>query len=355
VLDPEQKELGKVQGRSGESLFLRVFPKAPGKHTIVLRDGKADWQDEMDNKASPVPLKVWIDLRTFDKTYEPNDELKQAVAIEFGRTLESALHPTDDKDFFKISVPEPGVGEFTAHLINPRANTSFGLTVYDLEGKQRKSHWSKGPGQDVIMTYATNAPGELCLEVRGSASASRYRYSSDKDTLELPYRLRIEYQSSGDPSEPNNELKVASALPLGEPTRGLIFPEGDRDFYRIEIPEPGRGRLQIIVRDAADSICPRIEVYNEEGKAIDRFGVGRGSELRYATELNGAGSFVFHLQDGDFNDRGKYSRADDDYSKNPYTILALFTPVLDEFEVFMQAFTIFAIKGYFTGGDFKHL
>jgi len=332
VLDPEQKELGKVQRRSGESLFLRLFPKAPGKYTIALRDGRADWQDEMDNKASAVPLKVKIELKTFDTTHEPNNEVKQATAIEFGKMLGAALHPADDKDFYKVSVPEPGVGEITAHLTNPRANSSFGLTVYDSEGKQRKSHWSKGAGQDVVLTYPTRAAGDLYLEARGSVSAGRYRYSSGKDTLELPYSLRVEYHSSGDAFEPNNELKAAAALPIGEPTRALLFPQGDRDFYRVDIPKPGRGRLQIIVRDVPDTICPRVEIYNEQGKVIDRFGVGPGAELRYERELEAAGPFVFHLQDGNFNDRGRYTREDDDYSKRPYTILALFTPVVDEHE-----------------------
>ncbi len=72
--------------------------------------------------------------------------------------------------------------------------------------------------------------------------------------------------------EPNDEIYQANTISLGTEFSMAIYPEGDVDWYEVEVP--GQGYLQVLVRDVPDGIGTpraRLATFDEWGEQQENY------------------------------------------------------------------------------------
>jgi hypothetical protein len=70
-----------------------------------------------------------------------------------------------------------------------------------------------------------------------------------------------------DEVEPNDGDDVATALALGATVHGKIDPDGDVDYYRIDVTQPGALSVMVEGHDALDAV---LEIYDASGTLLAR-------------------------------------------------------------------------------------
>jgi len=80
VLGPDGKKLAETGRTFATPLFHRLLLQAPGKHTVVLSDGRGDWQDGLNDKASEDLMSLEVRFTPVDQAFEPNDKPEEAKA-----------------------------------------------------------------------------------------------------------------------------------------------------------------------------------------------------------------------------------------------------------------------------------
>ena len=310
MLDAQQKELQKIQRPFGTPIFHRLLVKAPGKYYFALRDGRGDWQDKMDDDASPQAMAITVAFTPVSMDFEPNNKLEEAKEIELDKTYELALFPDGDRDYFKLDVPEPAHGIVSLTVSNTQGDLNPSIRVMDKEQSTLASQYAREPGRDNRLLFHVTTPGVRYIHVQSSERSS------------MPYTLRVAYEPTKDPAEPNDSLESAKPLALGEPKQAWAFPMRDADFYQLEIPKPGIGELRVLLRGGDDNFAPYLTLFGPDGKQIDSESRNPGLEMHYIRELTAPGTHSLRVQD----------HRSSALSKAPYTVLATYTPAVDPYE-----------------------
>ena len=116
-------------------------PKA-GEYYILLHD---DYSDK--NSEKPFDLKIDF-LDEMDQS-EPNDDFKEAKTINRGDTLNLAIFPTGDNDYYKIKISKGDKIKFMAKgfsNITPEIKL-FVLDEKDINKLKGFSDWKKLPAE----------------------------------------------------------------------------------------------------------------------------------------------------------------------------------------------------------------
>lgn len=106
-----------------------------------------------------------------------------------------------------------------------------------------------------------------------------------------------------DANEPNQDIPQAKPLAPYEEAVGVIWPVGDRDVFRIELPRPGR----LIVEEPGQSYERVLRLRDAEGRVIAERGVGRDQPLLLTTEVAAGVHFL------DFGEWGDNAASDIPY------------------------------------------
>jgi hypothetical protein len=80
----------------------------------------------------------------------------------------------------------------------------------------------------------------------------------DDAASETPYDLKIEFLEEMDENEPNDEFSNARAINRGDTLTLAVFPEGDRDYYKIKTMEAKS--LKFLAKGFSDDIIPEIKL-----------------------------------------------------------------------------------------------
>ncbi|NQT53596.1 hypothetical protein HQ576_16180, partial [bacterium] len=205
------------------------------------------------------------------------------------------------------------------------------LTLNDTKDEQLAYWRQANPDDATILLHHAKQPGTVLCRVQ--STGVNYSYSSSRTEYSIqPYTLRADYIAGNDASEPNDEAEAAAALPFGEARKATLFPRADQDVYTLDVPKPGIGLLSVVVAGMADSIAPRVDLHDAEGKKIASWSGARGAEPRVQHELKAAGTILLHVFDGDVREGKHGTGFYDDYSPEPYTVRATFTPATDTHE-----------------------
>lgn len=184
-------------------------------------------------------------------SFEPNNSLKDAKGILIGQAVNITMYPQNDIDFFKTTVPGPGFIEFSAGIEKP-ADIKLEVKTYDEDGNVINS------GTGLPLKYPVK-PGNLLfsINVEGNNNASKRVF---------PVHLNFK-EVKLDSFEPNDELSTAKMVELNKPVTINIFPPGDRDFFKVQIPKNGN---LIIDYDINKPVNLKLlsNVYNDKGVII---------------------------------------------------------------------------------------
>ena len=94
----------------------------PGRYFLELRDGRNDAR-------SAQPFELALNLHPTAESGEPNDEIASATALNFEETIEAAILPQGDVDWYAIEAPAQG--QLTVSLTGSPENLDLSFRVFD--------------------------------------------------------------------------------------------------------------------------------------------------------------------------------------------------------------------------------
>ncbi len=169
--------------------------------------------------------------------YEPNNTFEQAAAINLGEEITANFHQEDDEDWYSIEVPNTGILKFDLHqpskvwcdleiYSDPKAepegtsrfDSGFGIRNNDYSGfdqKERSFEFKVAKGRYFVKI--TNS---------GSVSADNYIIKAGFNTFDFV------------DDEINDSPLKAKEITMGFPTTGTLYPDGDVDFYVLNVDKP---------------------------------------------------------------------------------------------------------------------
>ncbi len=195
-------------------------------------------------------------------SFEPDDNLAQAIPIETDGTLQAhTLSPADDRDHVSFEV-EAG----TRYVVETRglgADCDTVLTLHDEDGTELA--WDDDGGEESLaslVSWTAREDGTLFAEVR--------QFDELAEGDDTGYQIWVTESEPvvgvTDEYEPDDTMEQASAILLGIPQTHNIHEAGDRDWVFFEAIE---GQTYVIetsnLRGGMDTI---IFLHDEEGQKL---------------------------------------------------------------------------------------
>ncbi len=176
--------------RQGEPEEFINFGVTQGVYYISTRANEVNETEVYS--LSTEPVRLWEEGMEF----EPNDERKNANEIKLDSVIEGHIQPRDDRDYYLVTVPEPGMDMFVVDFSSSE-QANLHLELQDSEGNRIKSSNLGGKGVNEQIAKMKFPPGQY------------YIYAGSSDIIaDTTYTLR-----AGKPSiAPATEEEVQKAL-----------------------------------------------------------------------------------------------------------------------------------------------
>lgn len=243
--------------------------------------------------SSALSAKYQLSIDSVDVS-EFNNDAKSSTKIEFGTPIRAKLLPATDIDRYTFTLSEPTTLFFRLDSIP--TNLSLDAELYDAE-QSRLSAISLTKGLDTAVIGYQLKAGTFTFLLQEHLKSN----SSDK-----PFKISLN-KYLVDTLEYNNDLASAKTIQLGQPFKGNIWPAGDVDLYKIQIPDTGSYLLM------ADSISSKITL---EYSILDN----EGTELSGLTLGSGIGRTIKWTKTGTYYIRLK-SYYSGDYGEKLHTVM----------------------------------
>jgi len=94
--------------------------------------------------------------------FESNDDRNRANEIKLNSAIEGHIQPKGDRDYYLITIPEPGMDLFVVELSSP-SETNLHLELLDSEGKRIKSSNLGGRGEKEEIVKMKFSPGQYYI------------------------------------------------------------------------------------------------------------------------------------------------------------------------------------------------
>ncbi|MFH1549575.1 MAG: hypothetical protein ABIH04_03355 [Planctomycetota bacterium] len=212
----------------------------PGEYFVMVCDG---WNDRYSLSQYTLTLKFTPEM----DLHESNNDTKSAKAIEFWKPVTGAIAPGGDVDVFKFKVTEPGyVGWRFGRW--PKGIDSI-VQLFSSDGKPIKSQ-----------AFISLEPGEYYLSLQDGWD-DRYSFA--------PYSFTLTFYSildTDEAKEPNDSVEKAVPISLGDTVKTFVFPPGDKDFFKLDVPEKGLVRIEY--NSVPENVTLETVFCDAEGKRV---------------------------------------------------------------------------------------
>ena len=283
LLDYDQNDLSGwiTAPRPGGDTDAVFAVKQPGLYFLEVRDGANDNRSSaaftLETRFTPSP-----------DSYEPNDSIGAASAIQPSGEAVATIFPRGDADWYSLEVDHPGELAIEAVEVPEAIDVAFRI----LNSDQRDlTGWipAPRPGGDTVGAADLPRPGVYFLEVRDG--------SNDAGSVQ-PFKLVTRFTPAPDLYEPNDSPGYATTIP---PTGSIAFnilPRGDADWFTVEVHEPGE--LAVTIDNGPENLDLHFRVLNAD-KAdmtgwIAPYSMG-GLTEGYA-DLAWPGAYFIEVRDG---------------------------------------------------------
>ncbi|CEN28333.1 MULTISPECIES: DVUA0089 family protein [Pseudolactococcus] len=236
-----------------------------------------------------------------------------AMKLSFNQNYKKSLDIAGDKDYYRIDIPASPVGtayDWYAFYLNSGFD-SYG-TLYDSTGKEISKNDDGNGNRDFKISIQLSA-GTYYLEVRAynNTATGSYVLRADKITGSddnYSFETAVDLPLSSD---------YKAALDFGHATYG-----GDKDYYRINIPEPPVGAVydqyDFYLNSNFDSYGT---LFDSTGKEISKNDDGNGNrDFKISIQLS-AGTYYLEVRGYNNTATGSYvvrvdriTGSDDNYS-----------------------------------------
>jgi Abnormal spindle-like microcephaly-assoc'd, ASPM-SPD-2-Hydin len=330
-----------------EDLIFRVG--TAGTYTINVHSG------ELDPGASQA-YGLQVTATYSNDLHEPNDSPALATPISLGasvqgyqwkRTKTSAVH--GDEDYYQIQIPTPG--KLRIELINWTAVYNWGsdfdrFFIYDATGKNIGGASEDDNGYYRWMMGGGTVEEPFVIEMNLAKGGTYYiRFHAGAATSLTPYSFSTSFTQVNDTYESNDTFATAKPILKFDTWQNAyawrsldqtMNVSGDEDYYKIQIPTPGKLRIDLINWTAVynwGADFDRFFIYDATGKNIGgaseddngyyRWMMGGGTaEKPFAIEMNLAKGGTYYLR----------FHAGAATSLTPYSFSASFTQANDTHE-----------------------
>lgn len=222
--------------------------------------------------------------------YEQNDNQSTAARVSVNDRIEAVLDGADDEDWYELDIPNLGADleyRVNVHLKLPRSLDKGVELLVKRPGENELASYPVGNTEDI---HLTSKPGEMYIALRfQDGETSRY----------LGYELETQLSTAPDPYEDNDHQWHAYDLDLTTESliEGTFHTDGDRDWYRVQTPDPGN--LTIGVTAATPRIDPVLFVQQLGGNGvlIDEAGPVQQEQLQIRVEAGG----IYYIRVTDLN------------------------------------------------------
>jgi hypothetical protein len=186
---------------------------------------------------------------------EPND-LNAPQEVLTGAPIRFSLENKRDHDAFRFRLSQPSR---LIVMVGPDNPLETHLRIRDADAKLIRENGA----------YAKNSNRIELRLAAGTYYAEISEWGEDASAPDKPLFLNLEATPATDPNEPNDTLQEATYVGLGEQIAGLIWPVGDRDMYRIDLPRPGMLRIL----EPGQEMERHIRLLDGQGKLVQERGV----------------------------------------------------------------------------------
>ncbi len=236
---------------------------------------------------------------------EGNNGFGEANGVATTGQVAGAIDPKGDEDWYSIEVDRQGL--LRVLLTNVPAELDLHFRVFD--ANYRLLHNWVAPlraGADTQADLGLPGPGRYAiLVVDGKNDAASPN----------PYTLQLAFHP-GDGNESNNSFGQATRLAPDGSTFGSILPQGDEDWYAVDVPRAGT--LHVALTNVPPELDLHLRVYDAEYSLLRnwiapmRAGADNISEIG----LPRGGTYTLQVVDG----KG------DAYAVGEYTLTTRFDP-----------------------------
>ncbi len=175
---------------------------------------------------------------------EDNNSFSKANLLPFDAqgiaTVNARIFPNGDRDYFAVKADKAGEYSFTATSNKP--GSRLGIRILNADnGLLRNWIWAEVGKDSITASIDINWAyiGQIIVfEVA--------QYGDNKIT---DYKVDAAYYAIPDIWEPNGRFKEAKPLKDNTITESYIFPNGDRDYFKMSIPSQGRLMLKLSCAD----------------------------------------------------------------------------------------------------------
>jgi hypothetical protein len=280
---------GEIAQGTSDAGGLASFPN--------LKTGAVNWTDDQG--------KLLMARKRITARIEADGYAPAVVPLSLGQTIEAAINPTTEQPEVEPNYLAAPQDVLTGAPIRFAINTNRDHDVFRFRLEQPAL---------VVATVGPNNPIETHLRLRDSEAKllrERGTYANQDNSIEMwlgagtyfaevsewgenssapdkPMTLTIQATPATDPNEPNDSTQQATPVPFGEQISGLIWPVGDRDVYRFELPRPGM--LRVI--EPGQNMERHVRLLNGEGKLVREQGVYGKQRLDFDQRVEAGTHYV---------------------------------------------------------------
>ncbi len=276
----------------------------------ITATGQTETAAETKSTVTITPLQPALVRQSAE--VEPNLNFGKATAIAVDTAVTGALFPAGDADWYVFDVDHQGELRLVLSHVDPAL--TMDLRVWNAN-KDALSGWFKplAAGGDTIGVVDLSEAGRYYLEIVEDSGAA---------AAEQPYTLQTVFTATADMNEPNNNFGQATPLAFDRPVLINILPQGDADWYRVDVA--GHGELAVAMTNIPAALTVDFRVWNANKDAISGWfkPLAAGGENRNFLDLPAAGSYYLEVVE----DSGAVRAIE------PFSLTATFTPAVDPFE-----------------------
>ena len=279
--------------------------KTPGIYTIEVRDGSND-------AASQSPYQMVATFTPTADMAEPNDTIAQATPLGWNQAMLSNILPKGEPDYYAVTAAQQG--QLTVNFTASPDELNMAFRVLSSNGHQVHSWQSATTAGQAFQAWADlDAPGVYYIEVRDGSNDAR---------SSTPYEIVASLNPTQDQGEPNNSVASASPAPFDTPVLASIMPQGDADYYQIDVPH--QGELTVAFTHAPAALNMAFRVLGENGHQIRSWQTApvAGQPFSGWADLQSPGRYIVEVRDG----------SNDARAADPYRMVLAFAPTADPAE-----------------------
>jgi hypothetical protein len=192
------------------------------------------------NAEQPYTLTVSREAAGANAEYEPNDDLAHATPLPLDGYRDGFLTPKTDVDYYVVRPPVSSLVRFEVTGVE---KLDLQLSLVERGTKPGTEHVLQKSNDGVVKEperlNSVACSGECFVKVEGVPRKVEGKWVREFENAETPYRISVKSvpDNGTEEREPNDTADQATAISVGKPIRGTIYPKRDQDYFRLDLSD----------------------------------------------------------------------------------------------------------------------